>query len=152
MAEALYTSAIIPSVTYMNKEISENIVELTLNDLDNCTAFWDIPSKLEEPIKSGEKKAFAYKTGNSVVGGCALSIEADCGHFSYFSVAPNFRGNGIGSCIMNFAEKYFKEMKVSKIRLHVDKDNSAAIRLYERNGFVYEREVTPERIAMIKMI
>ena len=137
----------------MNKEISGSIIELTVKDLDSCTAFWDIPNKLAEPIKCGDKKAFAYKIGDSFVGGCALSVsDGVCGHFSYFSVAHHFRGKGIGSCLIDFAEKYFIELGLCKIRLHVDKDNYAAIRLYERKGFIYECDATSERIAMIKML
>ncbi|MCH5316952.1 MAG: GNAT family N-acetyltransferase [Eubacterium sp.] len=135
----------------MKKEISGSIVELTINDLDRCGSFWDIPSKLVEPIRKGERKAFAYKIDNEFVGGCALSIKNDdCGHFSYFAVAADFRGNGIGSRIIDFAVNYFKSLGLTQMRLHVQKNNFNAIRLYERNGFVYECDVTNEEIAMIK--
>ena len=137
----------------MKKEFDGSIVELTVNDLDNCASFWDFPNKLAEPIKNGEKKVFAYKIGDSFVGGCALSVsEETCGHFSYFSVAPDFRGKGIGSKLIDFAVEHFKAMNLSKMRLHVNKDNTDAIRLYERKGFVYECDATPERIAMIKLL
>lgn len=49
------------------------------------------------------------KVGNTNIGGCALSIrEENCGHFSCFSLVPEFRRNGIGSCTIYFAEKYLK--------------------------------------------
>lgn len=136
----------------MKKEFSGSIVELTVNDLDGCAAFWDIPSKLAEPIRNGEKKAFAYKINDSLVGGCALSIKDDCGHFSYFSVVPELRGNGIGSNIIDFAVNYFKNLGLNQMRLHVDKNNFDARRLYERKGFIYSFDVTPERIAMTLQI
>lgn len=135
------------------KEINGSIIELTVNELDKCASFWDIPGKLSEPIMNGEKKAFAYKIGRTYVGGCALSIsEKDCGHFSYFSVASDYRGNGIGSYIIDYAVKYFKDMGLKRVKLHVLKNNSNAIRLYERKGFVYAFDVSAERIAMIKII
>lgn len=131
----------------MKKEIDGNIIELSINELDKCISFRDTPSKLVESINSGKRKAFAY------IGGCALSIrEEGYGHFSYFAVASDFRGNGIGSCIIDFAVKHFKNMGLEKIRLHVHKNNSNAIRLYKRKGFVYEFDITPEKIAMIKTI
>ncbi len=137
----------------MKKEIDDSIIELTINDLDKCVSFWDIPSKLSESINSGKRKVFAYKVGDTYIGGCALSIrEEDCGHFSYFAVAPDFRGNGIGSCIIDFAVIYFKNMGLRKMRLHVYKNNFNAIRLYKRKGFVYEVDITHEKIAMIKTI
>lgn len=137
----------------MKKEFSVDIIELTVGDFQHCAAFWDFPNKLAEPIKNGERKAFAYKIGDSLVGGCALSVNEDgYGHFSYFSVAPDFRGKGIGSSLTDFAENYFKGRDICKMRLHVDRDNSDAIRLYERKGFVYECDATPDRVAMIKML
>ena len=137
----------------MKKEFSGSIIELTVDNLNECTDFWDFPNKLAVPIKNGERKAFAYKIGDSLVGGCALSVsENGYGHFSYFSVAPDFRGKGIGSSLIDFAEQYFKDKGICKMRLHVDRDNSDAIRLYERKGFVYECDATPERIAMIKIL
>lgn len=136
----------------MKKEFDGSIVELTVSELDGCAAFWDIPAKLAEPMRNGKKKAFAYKIDGNFVGGCALSIKDDCGHLSYFSVAPDFRGKGIGSHIIDFAEKYFKKIGIGKMSLHVDKDNSDAIRLYERKGFIYECDATSERIAMIKIL
>lgn len=108
----------------MKKEIDGNIIELTIDELDKCISFWDIPSKLAESIDSGKRKAFAYKIGNTY----------------------------IGSCIIDFAVKYFKNMGLGKMRLHVHKNNSNAIRLYKRKGFVYEFDITHEKIAMIKTI
>lgn len=67
-------------------------------------------------------------------------------------MASDFRGNGIGSCIIDFAVKHFKNMGLETIRLHVHKNNSNAIRLYKRKGFVYEFDIIPEKIAMIKTI
>ena len=137
----------------MKIEFSGDIIELTVGDLQHCAAFWDFPNKLAEPIKNGDRKVFAYKIYDSLVGGCALSFNEDgYGHFSYFSVAPDFRRKGIGSSLINFAEKYFKEKGINKMHLHVDRDNSDAIRLYERKGFIYECDATPERIAMIKTL
>lgn len=134
------------------KKISGNIVELTVNDLDKCRSFWDIPSKLAAPMTSGEKKAFAYRSGYTYIGGCALSIKENRGLFSYFAVSPDFRGNGIGSRIINFATIYFMNMGLKEMRLHVHKNNTGAIRLYERNGFVYDSDITSEKIAMIKTL
>lgn len=139
-------------------EMAGIIVSLTTNDLNKCTSFWDIPEnidsyRLTELMRSGKRKAFAYQIGNDYVGGCALSVrEEDCGHFSFFAVAPDFRRKGIGSKMIDFAVNYFKDIGMKRIRLHVFKNNPDAIRLYERKGFVYAFDVTSEKIAMIKTI
>ena len=144
------------------------IVELTLADLPKCSSFWGYPNaRLEEFLKSGSRKVFAYRTGDEYVGGCALIVPAkkslvvsffsllrgkiQLGHFSDFFVREDLRGRGIGSHILEFAIDYFKEKGIKKIRLHVDKDNPA-IRLYTKYGFKHFEDMTPEKIAMIKDI
>lgn len=135
-----------------------SIVELTLNDLEKCKSFWKIPSdmmsyRLARYMHDSERKAFAYKIDENFVGGCALHIrEEGCGHLSFFSVAPKFRNNGIGSKLLDFTMEYFKDLGMEKVRLHVYKNNTKAIRLYERKGFIYAFDVTPDKIAMIKII
>jgi ribosomal protein S18 acetylase RimI-like enzyme len=134
---------------------------LTVNELHKCESFWDNggssdDSRLAKLMKSGERKAFAYKIGNDYVGGCAISIRSNefdkYGHFSYFSVRSDLRNKGIGSCILGFAINYLRENGIKTMRLNVYKDNPSAIKLYERNGFVYAEDLTPEKIAMIKTI
>ena len=130
------------------------IVELTLDDLPKCSSFWGYPNtRLEEFLKSGARKVFAYKIGDEYVGGCALIIrENQTGHFSDFVVRENLRGTGIGSHILEFAINCFKENGIKTIRLHVFKDNQSAIRLYTKYGFKHLEDMTPEKIAMIKDI
>lgn len=130
------------------------IVELTLDDLPKCSSFWGYPNtRLEEFLRSGARRVFAYKTGDEYVGGCALIIrESQPGHFSDFCVREDLRGKGIGSRILEFAINCFREKGIQKIRLHVFKDNPSAIRLYERYGFKHFENMIPEKIAMIKDI
>ncbi|MDD4124847.1 MAG: GNAT family N-acetyltransferase [Eubacteriales bacterium] len=137
------------------------IIELTVNDLRKCESFWDNDgsdddSRLAGLMKCGERKAFAYMTGGDYVGGFAVSIRNNesgkYGHFSYFSVRSDLRNNGIGSRILDFAAEYLRKNGIKAMRLNVYKDNPSAIRLYERNGFKYAEDITPEKIAMIKAL
>lgn len=130
------------------------IVELTLDDLPKCSLFWGYPNtRLEEFLRSGSRKVFAYKTDDEYVGGCALIVPSkeDRGHFSDFSVREDLRGKGIGSHILEFTIDYFREKGIKTIRLHVFKDNPA-IRLYTKYGFKHFEDMTSEKIAMIKDI
>lgn len=52
------------------------------------------------------------------------------------AVAPSVRGQGIASQLMGAAVDYFKSKKVQKVRLEVRPDNGAAIRVYEKLGFI----------------
>ncbi len=124
------------------------IIELTPDDLPKCTSFWYV-----DDSRLFKRKIFAYKIGDEYVGGCALFERYEkCGHFSHFAIRSDLRGNGIGSRILEFAIQYFKDMGMEKMRLHVFKDNPSAIRLYKRHGFEHAEDITPEKIAMTKIL
>jgi len=50
-------------------------------------------------------------------------------------VRPQMRRGGLGSAMLALMEKDLRAKSVVKIFLEVAADNSAAIRLYEKNGF-----------------
>ncbi|MGG3451966.1 GNAT family N-acetyltransferase [Domibacillus aminovorans] len=50
-------------------------------------------------------------------------------------VHPDFRGSGIGTALLTYAEYIAAEHGGSKLSLNVETKKEAAIRLYERNGF-----------------
>lgn len=54
-----------------------------------------------------------------------------------FVVHPNFQRQGIGSKILSFTKQCAKKEGVKAIRLYVYEENYAAIKLYEKNGFIY---------------
>lgn len=133
------------------------IVEITLDELDKCTAFWgdtSPSSRLATLMKAGERKAFVYKAGNGYIGGFALSVREDevgkYGHLSYFGVRIDMRSQGIGSRILEFAYNYLKSNGINTIKLNVYKNNPSAVRFYERQGFVFAKEPENGKINMKK--
>ena len=50
-------------------------------------------------------------------------------------VDPAYRGHGIGTRLLNFAEKVVKNNGGGKLSLNVETEKEAAIRLYNRLGF-----------------
>ena len=134
------------------------IIEIHENELYRCRSFWDIPEditsyRLYGLVKNNIRRAFVFKTEGKYVGGCALFIRDDGnGHFSYFGVDPEYRRRGIGGRLIDFAEQHFLSMGVGVFGLNVMKDNAEAIRLYERKGFTYALDVTPEKIYMTKKL
>lgn len=50
-------------------------------------------------------------------------------------VDPTYRGHGIGTKLLNFAEQVVKNNGGGKLSLNVETEKEAAIRLYNRLGF-----------------
>ena len=63
-------------------------------------------------------------------------------HYGYINniyVLPSRRGHGLSDELMNYAETWFRERRVSKLRLTVTSTNVNACRLYERLGYETQR-------------
>ena len=55
-------------------------------------------------------------------------------------VLPERRGRGVGGELLRRIEGSARAAGAQSIWLHVDAENAAAIRLYERHGYRYERQ------------
>jgi ribosomal protein S18 acetylase RimI-like enzyme len=85
---------------------------------------------------SGDAEASRRLTGFAIVewagepqtGPCAAYIET-------VEVLPGFRGRGIATELLCRIEESARVAGAGSIWLHVDAENSAAIRLYERQGY-----------------
>jgi ribosomal protein S18 acetylase RimI-like enzyme len=66
-------------------------------------------------------------------------------------VDPKFQGRGIGSLLLQEFERRAALLGLSKMQLTVRSDNVQAIRAYERNGWVREREAEGS-LSMVKRI
>jgi putative acetyltransferase len=58
------------------------------------------------------------------------------------AVAPEWRGRGVGSALMNEVIRWAKEMGVEKLALSVYPHNEAALALYRKFGFKEEGRLT----------
>jgi ribosomal protein S18 acetylase RimI-like enzyme len=63
-------------------------------------------------------------------------VPLDALHVVALSVAPDRRGNGIGSQLLNDAARQAEEGRFARVTLDVGGRSVGAIRLYERRGFV----------------
>ena len=61
------------------------------------------------------------------------------GYINNLYVVPARRGQGLSDELLGYAEKWFRERQVSKLRLTVTKSNIAACKLYERLGYQTQR-------------
>lgn len=64
-----------------------------------------------------------------------LANGVDRAYFYSFRVAPQYRGNGVGSRLMAVMEEDLRKRGFSRVTLTVAKTNARAIELYTRQGY-----------------
>jgi len=83
--------------------------------------------------------AFAAKANNNTAGFIIAQIEIDnntlFGHIITINVAPPYRRKGIGTKMLEEIETIFKQKGITECHLEVREDNSAALKLYQKNGY-----------------
>lgn len=70
-------------------------------------------------------------------------------YYDDFNVSQTFRGQGIGSALMEKAEEFCRTLGFSAIVLHVEETNTRARKLYEKKGFTLLRN-DGTRLCLIK--
>lgn len=93
---------------------------------------------------------FVYEQEGEVVGFLWLAIRLydgrSIGNVDQIYLLPKARGLGLGNELMAFAEKYFTNIGIYRLRLSVTVANQVALHLYQAKGFV------PIRMEMEKPI
>jgi len=87
---------------------------------------------------------FVAVDGRRVVGWCDMHLNGERPGFRHvgrlgLGVRPEYRGGGIGRRLMEVAIEAARRLGLERIELDVYASNRAALRLYERMGFVRER-------------
>ena len=72
----------------------------------------------------------------------APCAEADEFYIQSLAVFPEFRGQGIGSALLNHIIAHAKDNSYKKVSLIAESDNEHAIMIYKKLGFVITEEVT----------
>jgi perosamine synthetase len=119
-------------------------------------------------IKSKHFRYFDKRTGECIKNHIATIIFYDTNKKNYFGythidydVTSNkhwfgiylndeYRGKGMGNLLLNYTMQHKNVLKLSEIHLSVDFDNFAAIKLYEKNGFITYK--TTETIKYMKKL
>jgi len=96
---------------------------------------------LEQPRKSilaGGGQIFVAVDKGVILGVCATIVQdSDTIEFAKFAVAPEARGRGIGRQLTAAALAWARDRGARKVMLLSSRKLDAALRLYERSGFIY---------------
>jgi len=80
----------------------------------------------------------AAEADGRLVGYLSIEEHLETEHFLYLddcSVAEGYRCRGIGRAFFAEAERYAREKGITRIYLHVEQENTRAIRLYQSLGY-----------------
>jgi ribosomal protein S18 acetylase RimI-like enzyme len=90
---------------------------------------------------SGNKLAYVLIKHNKIIGQLFLDLgiknKENILCILLISVLKEFQGQGYGKQLISLSEKLAKENKLNILELIVDKNNSYAIKFYEKLGFKY---------------
>ncbi len=125
----------------MNPKINLEIIPISESDLDalaaiEATCFSEPWSANALRLLLGET-AFGYvaKINGRTVGYGGMLIALDEGQITNIAVAPDARRMGCGAAILHAMLSAARDRGLIQIALEVRVGNTAAIRLYETNGF-----------------
>lgn len=104
-----------------------------------CTAFDPVLERVPEGSVlrrwAEDGGGYAYIAEGKIAGLIFFTIANSTIHLEYWWVAPEARGKGVGSSLMNVFFKAAKEYDCKNLILWVDVNNQTAIRNYEHYGF-----------------
>ena len=78
---------------------------------------------------------------SSVVGYGQLTLWANCGEISDLMIAPQYRGQGIGTSLIRYLIRAARGMHLPCIEIGAARSNPRALALYRRLGFHDSHEV-----------
>jgi ribosomal protein S18 acetylase RimI-like enzyme len=87
--------------------------------------------KLDDPSAA----LLVAKSGQEVVGCADIYPHSEHGHVLGMFVDERFRGQGLGTALLDRLLEWARQRNISSVSLHVFPHNARAIALYERVGF-----------------
>ncbi|MBQ8648869.1 MAG: ribosomal protein S18-alanine N-acetyltransferase, partial [Clostridia bacterium] len=94
---------------------------------------------LLESFKRGTK-FFVAENADHIMGYIGFNVVLDEGYITNVAVFPKYRRMGVATALVRKAISYSKKNGLAFLSLEVRKSNSAAIALYENEGFKPEGE------------
>ena len=141
---------------------SENIEkiklrQLRIGDYENMIESWNragLPIKVKgRESKDSIKKesefvgasfigAFDKSKGETPVGLVIANYDGRRGWINRIAVLPEYRREGVGSALIREAEEFLRKKGAKVIAALIDRSNDPSRRLFEKNGYNMNEEIT----------
>ncbi len=130
----------------MNKYTIE---KLNIKDYKKCNNIWNMKKcefteKFRKEIEDGNRVVFIYKINDEFIGEIAYVLDMNDADYTipnqriYISrliVKKEYRNQGIGGILIDYVLEEIKKLGYKESTIGVDKDNIAALHLYQKKGF-----------------
>jgi ribosomal protein S18 acetylase RimI-like enzyme len=134
----------------MNREIKFKVRPFRIDNSPDVIRLWrtcDLIRRWNDPHKGIARKLrvnpewfLVVVSGKQLIGSIMVGYEGHRGWINYLAVAPEFRCQGIGSQLMEEAEKILQGAGCAKINLLVRVENEPELsRFYQNLGFSLDR-------------
>lgn len=102
---------------------------------------WENHQKwFKNKLEDGKSPFYVIKNNNDLVAQIRFDRNDDEADIS-ISVAPSFRGKGLGATLLKKAsEKVISEMEIKKIIAYVKNDNAASKTIFEKAGYILKEK------------
>ncbi len=96
---------------------------------------------LTQGVDEAARPTIVAITSEGALAGYAYGTVREDGYWSLgICLHPRRRGSGLGSLLMEQLIEWAKKRNAAGLQLNVHKENTAAVRTYEKTGFVVEHE------------
>lgn len=103
--------------------------EMELNDVD------DTPEGIGRFLEKNPETCLVAEENGEICGVVLGGCDGRRGYIYHAAVSPRYRGNGIGSALVNRVLEILREMGISKVGLLTFADNDGGNRFWEKHGF-----------------
>lgn len=100
----------------------------------------------DEWVINSNNKKFAVKTfyieeGNKAIGFVTLQTYDEVGKIGLIATHPKHQGKGLGRKLLEFAENFCVENKITSLEIPTQKENTNACKFYEKMGYIVNEEL-----------
>ncbi len=120
----------------IRKMRSDDIAHAAALELRNFSEPWSERGFLDALLQERNLFLAAQSTDGRIVGYCGLYAAADEGEITNVAVDEPFRRRGIADSLLRMMKDQARAAGIRMIFLEVRCSNDAAVRLYEKAGFV----------------
>lgn len=139
------------------------ISTMTINDYEELRQLWidtpgmgvaEIDDSVEGIVKylnRNPNTCFVAREGEKLIGGILSGHDGRRGYIYHTAISNEYRGQGIGSTLLEHVLEALKDEGITKVALLVFEDNEIGNTFWERKGFQARRDVVYRNKELIEV-